>query len=303
MSRPHMKIACRQTGFPLLISWILFFCLQTYVLAEQQVRVGVYENHPKIFTDADGKVSGFWPELIEHIAGQENWKIEYVPGTWSEGLNRLKSNQIDIMPDVAFTEKRGSLYAFSESPVIMSWSRVYTHRENNTILSIQDLGGKKIAALKGSVNLDGEDGFKEIISNFNLHCIFVELDNYTEVFKAIEGEKVDAGITNRNFGNKKSKDFLVKKTPIIFQPINMKFAFPQSCESAGHFQSRVNVQMRALLDDETSVYYRLLEKYFEGEIAERRVTIFPEWLKSALQGVEIKSKSYRSREADPHIQP
>ncbi|MGD0709291.1 MAG: hypothetical protein ABSA51_12715, partial [Anaerolineaceae bacterium] len=36
------------------------------------VRVGVYENPPKIYTDSDGTVSGFWPALINSIAQKEN---------------------------------------------------------------------------------------------------------------------------------------------------------------------------------------------------------------------------------------
>lgn len=227
MSYPPFKITYQQPLFPFLISWILIVLLQTYAFAEQEVTVGIYDNPPKIFVDVNGKVSGFWPELIEHIAEQEDWQIGYIQGTWNDGLNRLTNEQIDIMPDVAYTEKRDALYTFSESPVIMSWSRLYVHKENSTILSLQDMDGKSIAALKGSVNLEGEDGLRAITSQFNFHCTFVELDNYTEVFKAIEEKTVDAGIANRNFGNKNAKYFLIKKTPIIFQPINMKFAFPQ----------------------------------------------------------------------------
>lgn len=111
------------------------------------VRVGAYANHPKIFMDADGKVSGFWPDLIEDIAKQENWKIEYIWGTWSEGLDHLINKEIAIMPDVAFTEKRNKLYAFSEAPVLMSWTRLYINKENTEIHSITDLKNKKIAAL------------------------------------------------------------------------------------------------------------------------------------------------------------
>ena len=185
MSFPHLKNTCQQVSFSFLISWILFFSLQSYVFAEQQVKVGVYENPPKIFTDVNGTVTGFWPELIEHIAEQENWKIAYVQGTWSEGLNRLKSNEIDIMPDVAYTEQRNALYTFSELPVLLSWARLYVHKKNDAIHSIQDLNGKRIAALRGSANLEEAGGLKEIISKFNLRCTIVELDSYREVFTKV----------------------------------------------------------------------------------------------------------------------
>jgi len=39
------------------------------------VRVGLYENPPKIFTDAQGNPAGFWPNIIEYIADVEGWSI------------------------------------------------------------------------------------------------------------------------------------------------------------------------------------------------------------------------------------
>ena len=280
-----MKIDHQLALFSVLISCFLFCLPPTDAFAEHHVKVGFYENSPKIFTDENGKITGFWPELIEHIAGLENWQTEYVEGTWIEGLDRLKSQEIDIMPDVAYTEKRNTLYVFSESPVLMSWSRLYVHKENSAILSIQDLDGKKIAALKSSVNLEGVGGLREIVSSFNLRCTFVELDNYTEVFKAIDEKTVDAGITNRNFADKNAKDFLVKKTPIIFQPINLKFAFPQDSQLTPYFLEKFNAHLEVLLNDDTSVYYQLISKYFETEIAEKTVEIFPKWLAPILRSL------------------
>jgi ABC-type amino acid transport substrate-binding protein len=67
------------------------------------VKVGIYENNPKIFTDDQGNAAGFWPDIINYIAQKEGWKIEYVHGAWLESLQRLENNEIDVMPDVAYT--------------------------------------------------------------------------------------------------------------------------------------------------------------------------------------------------------
>ncbi|MCD6532790.1 MAG: transporter substrate-binding domain-containing protein [Deltaproteobacteria bacterium] len=251
------------------------------------VRVGAYANNPKIFMNANGKVSGFWPDLVEEIAEKENWKIEYIWGTWSEGLDHLMNGEIDVMPDVAFTEKRNKLYTFSKAPVLMSWTRVYVNKEKTEIQSICDLKDKKIAALRGSVNLEGSGGLREIARGFNLNCTFLELDNYTEVFKAVEENRVDAGITNRDFGSKNVNNFKVKKTPIIFQPINIKFAFPKDAELTPYLVKRINYHIKQLKEDEYSLYYRLLEKYFEAEIAEKRVEVSPGWLSTLLRSITV----------------
>jgi len=247
------------------------------------VRVGAYENPPKILKDEDGEISGFWPDLIESIAQKENWKIKYIWGTWSEGLKRLKNREIDIMPDVAFTEERNRLYNFSKDPIITSWTRVYVNKENTDIKSVIDLKNKKIAALKGSVNLEGIGGLREISRAFHLNCRFLELDSYTEVFRAVEGKRADAGITNRDFGNKNAKNFKVRPTHIIFQPIDVKFAFPKDGKLTPYLVKEINNRIRELKQDENSSYYKLLAKYFEAKIAEKTVLIFPVWLKNLLQ--------------------
>ena len=251
------------------------------------VKVGAYANSPKIFMNENGKVSGFWPDLIECMAKTENWKIEYIWGTWSEGLGHLINKEIAIMPDVAFTKKRNKLYTFSEAPVLMSWTRVYVNKKKTKIQSITDLRNKKIAALKGSVNIEGAGGLKKIALEFNLNCTFLELDNYTEVFKAIEENKADAGITNRNFGNKNAKNFNIKKTPIIFQPINIKFAFPKEGEQTPVLVKKINDYMKKFMQDGNSPYYQLLEKYFETEIAEKKVPVLPGFFKTVIQSIGV----------------
>ncbi|HAS28130.1 MAG TPA: hypothetical protein DCR59_02950, partial [Dehalococcoidia bacterium] len=113
------------------------------------VRVGIYENAPKIFTDQDGNASGFWAEITEYIAKEEGWKIEWVHGSWEECLNMLESGEIDIMPDVAYSDERALLYDFANEVLVVSWSRIYTAK-GVPVQSILDLDGKTIAVLKGS---------------------------------------------------------------------------------------------------------------------------------------------------------
>ncbi len=251
------------------------------------VAVGAYENNPKIFTDPDGNVAGFWPDLLSYIAQKENWNIKYIRGSWDECLERLLNGQIDIMPDVAFTEERVKIYAFSKNPVLASWSRVYVKNENTDIESITDLENKKIAVLKGSVNFLGVDGIKEIVHEFNINCTFIEFDSYNHVFEAIENNLTDAGVTNRNFGNKNQKKFGLKKTAVIFQPINIKFAFTKNSLFTQNFSEKIDYHMEKLLKDNNSLYYRLLDKYFEIEIAEKTIEVFPMWLKTVLKSIGV----------------
>ncbi|MDD4357537.1 MAG: transporter substrate-binding domain-containing protein [Smithellaceae bacterium] len=113
---------------------------------ERIVRVGVYENAPKVFTSESGKPSGIFIDIIEYIAKQEDWDLEYVSGTWGEGLDRLARGDIDLMPDVALTAERDKKYSFHKIQVLSSWFQAYAGR-NSRIHSILDLNGKRIAIL------------------------------------------------------------------------------------------------------------------------------------------------------------
>lgn len=89
-------------------------------LDREIVRVGVYQNSPKVFVDVDGRPSGIFVDIIEAIAEREGWRIEYLPGTWQEGLQRLTSGEIDLMPDVARTADRMDRFAFHDQPALSS---------------------------------------------------------------------------------------------------------------------------------------------------------------------------------------
>lgn len=114
------------------------------------VRVGVYQNSPKVALSDSGRAEGIFIDVLEAVARKNDWDITYVPGTWAEGLERLKNGHIDLMPDVAYTPERAQLYAFHQEPVLASWNQVYT-RAATPVRSLLDLQGLRVAVLRGSV--------------------------------------------------------------------------------------------------------------------------------------------------------
>ena len=243
------------------------------------VRVGFYENPPKIYTDSDGNISGFWPDLVYFVSAEEGWKIEWVPGTWEQGLQRLERSQIDIMPDVAWTKARSEKYAFSTQKVLISWSRLYA-QPGSHIETVLDLEGKTIAGLTGSVNYDGPEGIKDITSRFRVGSTFIDMNNYTEVFEALQNKTVDAGVTNKDFGNQNELNYDVERTPFVFQPAHIEFAFPKDGDLTPILLERIDAHVKALKANDNSIYYQSLEKYLERKAAETFVEIIPAWVKN-----------------------
>ena len=92
------------------------------VLANQprEVRLGVYQNEPKIFLDDDRQASGIFGDLAREIARQQNWTLVPVPCEWQTCLDALRKGTIDLMPDVAFTPERNKLFDFHTTPTLLN---------------------------------------------------------------------------------------------------------------------------------------------------------------------------------------
>ncbi|GAB4527648.1 MAG: hypothetical protein Fur0018_13340 [Anaerolineales bacterium] len=244
------------------------------------VRVGLYENAPKIYTDSNGNPAGFWPVLLEAIAQKENWQLQWVPGTWSEGLQRLESNEIDLMPDTGFTPQRAQKFDFNTETVLISWTRLYSRR-GITIESFLDLEGKTVAGLADSFNMDGPEGIRDLASRFGLHVTFIEMDSYTQVFQALEEGRVEAGITNKDFGSLHENEYDIVRTPVIFQPARMLFAFPKGTKRSAYLIERIDANLRQMKEDPHSAYYQALDAYL-GALEATGEPSTPPWVRTAL---------------------
>ncbi|HCU38612.1 MAG TPA: hypothetical protein DGT21_25305, partial [Armatimonadetes bacterium] len=102
-SRPRLRAGA---GLALALLSIVLVTGAPAQADTQILRVGVYENSPKVFTAAAGQPAGIFIDVIEDIARAEGWQLRYVRGSWAEGLERLERGEIDLMPDVALTETR-----------------------------------------------------------------------------------------------------------------------------------------------------------------------------------------------------
>ena len=245
--------------------------------APQVIRVGVYENAPKFFTDDHGSVTGFWGDLIKTIAQHENWEIEWVHCSWDECLQKLSNNEIDMMPDVAWSQARSELFDFSNETVLVSWSQVYVPKDSE-IETIFDLEGKKIGGLAGSVNLNGPEGIKDLESKFNISSTFFEMDSYTAVFEALESKSVDAGVVNNFFGDLNEQKYEIARTSIIFQPSNIQFAFTKDGEMTSYLIAAIDEEIKAMKEDSRSGYYAALDRHLGAKISSSLIEVIPTWV-------------------------
>ncbi|MFZ2493872.1 MAG: transporter substrate-binding domain-containing protein [Thermoanaerobaculia bacterium] len=255
-------------------SWLavtigLLVCLTAAqsVRAAQKVRVGVYENSPKVGLSDTGKPEGIFVDLIEAIAAKEGWKVEYVPGTWGEGLARLAAGEIDLMPDVALTPEREQEFAFHREPVLSSWTQVYARRGSG-IRSLPDLEGRRVAVVEGSVQ---QDLFRQMVVAFGFDVALVPMPDFHAAFRAVAMNKADAVVTNRFYGARHAEAAGLEDTAIIFAPSRLYFAAPKNDPG---LLPAIDRHVIAFKRDSTSVYYRSLRVWTMDEVR----PALPRWI-------------------------
>ena len=122
-----LKKKGRLIRFFLVIVIISIFLINyNYIDAQENnkietIKVGVYNNPPKVYQNDKGEITGFIPTIFREISNREKWNIEYVLGNWSEGLARLEKREIDIMMDVGFYLERNENYDFNNVLVLVNW--------------------------------------------------------------------------------------------------------------------------------------------------------------------------------------
>ncbi|GFO69627.1 hypothetical protein GMLC_32060 [Geomonas limicola] len=290
-----MKIAsthcygfCSRPGrFTLLLGVLLFFCLCIFKgqslhaepAPKKVVRVAAFNFNPAIYQDRDGKVKGFYVEMLDEIARRENWQIQYVYGSWGEGLERIKRGEVDLLTSVAWLEERTRFLDYGKTAIMTVWSEVYVHQKSD-LSGIRDMAGKKVAIMKGDSN--GKQ-FRNLVEKFGIPCTIVEYPGFEEVFKEVEAGRVDAGVVNNTFGIGRSKDFKVKSSGIIFSPFDLYFATAKG----------KNAELLGVLDgyltswkaDKSSLYHSALNRWLHRNA--EVVSVIPTWLIQLLLGLAL----------------
>ncbi|MDA3820775.1 MAG: transporter substrate-binding domain-containing protein [Candidatus Delongbacteria bacterium] len=244
------------------------------------VKVGIYQNEPKVYLNNKGQPAGIFVDFLEKIARQENWHIEYETGDWKWCLNALKKGEIDLMPDVAFTVDRSKKFDFNNTCVLESWSQVYA-KPTSEIVKLSDLSGKRIVILRGSVQ---EGNFRQMMSGFNIHYKLIPVKSYNEGFNMVNNDLADAAIANHYFGEMHYEKAGLKKTPIIFSPASLYFATPKG--KNGKLLQAIDKHLTNWINTPDSYYYNTLNKYC-GLPGQPPASKFPMWITYLIGGLLV----------------
>ena len=202
----------------LLLACALFPLLA--IAGPREIRVGLYDNPPKIFREADGRPAGILVDLLAPIAADAGWQLSYVPCTWKDCLAALRDGRIDLLPDVAYSELRAAEFDLHPTPALTSWSQIYRHPDR-LIRNYLDLRNQRIAVLHDSVQAVF---LRDLLANFRIPAQLVETDSVEQAFAAVQSGRADVAVASHYFGDRNAWRYRLEETPVLFQPARLHFA-------------------------------------------------------------------------------
>ncbi len=271
MQTPNVKRSPESLVCFILTSFIVFFFMLPTQSFAKQLKVGVYSNKPLVFQDEQGEFQGLTIDVLRSIATKEGWDLKFIPGTWSECLQRLENGETDLQVAIAYSSTRAQLFSFPKKTLITNWGRLYRN-PGITAESLLDLDGKTIALLEKDIHAKV---FSDLMEKFNKTVTSVYLQSYDEVLKQVENGTVDLGVVNRMYAMQNAHLFDVLATPMIFNPIEVRYAAPKG--KSLDILASIDHHLSLLRENKSSVYYKSLEKWF-GQT--NHPTLLPQWIKS-----------------------
>ena len=255
--------------------WLVFlFCLflhwslATPVCAAGRLKVGVHDNRPLAFVDADGQAKGFIIDILEYIGAKEGWRIDYIPGSLTECLERLRKGEIDLAVGIEYSRERNEVYDFSYEYIFSDWGVVYT-QEGSDINQIVNLDNKKIAVVHGDIHYHN---LRNLAKKLKLKCRFVEAYEYDAVLELIARKKVDAGVVNRLYGLEFETNYKISRSPIIFSHTEVHFVVPK--KKHRELIRAIDKHLTPLKSDKSSIYHQSLDKWTPTNVKWQ----LPKWL-------------------------
>lgn len=215
----------------------------------------MYNFPPLVFIEGDKGADGFFIDILEYIAEEEGWDLEYIPGSWSECLDRLRNNEIDLLGSIAFSPERDTFLDFTKEFLFLDWGQVFIPPGSN-IKTIFDLEGKKVSVLKDSIYTEG---FINALNQFGISVELLEVEEYTDIFESVQKDLSDAGITTNIYGSILENNYKIERSDIVFSPVKIRFAVPQ--DEHQQLVQTLDEYIVKIKSDKGSIYYSLYNKW------------------------------------------
>ena len=161
------------------------------------VRVGWLVNNKGFQEGTPGeRLSGWGYDYLQTLSYYTpGWQYEYVSGTFAELMDMLEAGEIDLMPNISYSEERAQKLLFSSNPEGTERYYIYAKPDRD------DLAKGDPRALQGltiGCNPGAMQTFvgQQWLVNEGITCTYKEISTGNALFDALADGEVDAVIMN-----------------------------------------------------------------------------------------------------------
>ncbi|MCW8914922.1 MAG: transporter substrate-binding domain-containing protein [Magnetovibrio sp.] len=258
--------------YGLILSALVWFAASSVNAQDDKLslKVGIYQNPPQVFIDEDGLPRGIYIDVLTEVARLEGWQLDFVEGTFSEGLEAVREGRLDIMTSIAATPERLKTVDFTKETIISVWGQLYVHPSFSP-KNVLDLNGKTIAVMKSG--LLGKR-FATLCAKFGVTCKISPLNSYEDALQAVHNGKVDGAVVNSIFGFSHEAQYDVTRSSIVFSPFHLQVALPKGLNQ--NIAISIDKHLKSWREDKSSIYYQSLDRWLGLKQEEK--TVIPIWV-------------------------
>jgi len=229
-----------------------------------------------VYMNEEGIADGFFIQLLEQVAAENEWELEYYPCAFADCKSMLEANKIDILPDLGHSSARDSIFDFNETSIISTWAEIYFSNEREEALNdVVDLDGLTVSILDGDFFYEnGATGLLDLGRELGLSIKVQKVDSYVEAMELVENKLVDAALVSKVFGDFNAHNFGVERSQIMISHLSLRYGISKSTKDKDLIRKAIDKVVRAQIGNENSLYYNLKDEYFIGVPVE----ILPKWL-------------------------
>lgn len=221
------------------------------------ITIGTEGTYPPFtFHDKEGKLTGFDVEIAKEVFKRLDMKVTFVESKWDGLIAGLDSKRYDVVANqVGITPERQEKYSFSD-PYIASKAVIIVGEDNNSIKSLADLKGKKVASSATS-------NYRDIAVENGAEMTTV--DGFSQAIDLITSKRVDATLNDSItfFDLKKQRPELAVK---------IAYTEPNASESGLIFRKgndelikKVNKALSDMKSDGS--YLTISKKWFDTDVS------------------------------------
>ena len=161
------------------------------------VRVGWLVNNEGFQDGTPGeRLSGWGYEYLQTLSYYTpGWQYEYVSGTFTELMDMLEAGEIDLMPNISYSEERAQKLLYSSNPEGTERYYIYAKPDRDDLSDgdPQALQGLTIGCNPGVMQtLVGQ----QWLADEGITCTYKEISSGGGLFDALANDEVDAIIMN-----------------------------------------------------------------------------------------------------------